>query len=454
METSTLQQPRPDSQLGHGPARRASSRVSSSSSASGAAAEAQITARKKALYVKQLERRLEIKRQHDELKRQTLQGLWRLERELRRLDDEISIQRGLQQITEVSCSSSVSRAAAEARLTAYMKALTVKQLEKRLEIENQEAELKRQEDEMKRQIELQIAKDEAEQAALEAQWRQQMNDRRNAGRRDDFMKAEREGQRTVMTRLPQPLLSPHRPLQASPVPSSPQISRPSWIDELPKDKIPASESVQKLKVTDSQKVTTRWISIATAQVLGISFDNQLPAGPDLLSSEKELASNKNLKEVTQESCSKEGRLRKVNPGETAEAAKSLQHPSARKPSEDPEIQVISDSDAAAQVLGASCNNRPLAESDMRKGALGAVWDEERDSPSAQFRDSKKQTTRRGALRRTAVIFDPVRIAAPYRITVQILKEKLWMLRHIRSRWKKEKNPKTWHIERTLVPAGH
>ncbi|KAF0293150.1 hypothetical protein FJT64_008945 [Amphibalanus amphitrite] len=93
-----------------------------------------------------------------------------------------------------------------------------------------------------------------------------------------------------------------------------------------------------------------------------------------------------------------------------------------------------------------------------EGALGAVWDEERDSPSAQFRDSKKQTTRRGALRRTAVIFDPVRIAAPYRITVQILKEKLWMLRHIRSRWKKEKIPKPgtskglWSLVREQSPC--
>ena len=62
-----------------------------------------------------------------------------------------------------------------------------------------------------------------------------------------------------------------------------------------------------------------------------------------------------------------------------------------------------------------------------EGALGVVWDAERDSLSFRFRDIETPATKRGVLRNTASIFDPLGIAAPFLIMAKILMQKLWML---------------------------
>ena len=48
-----------------------------------------------------------------------------------------------------------------------------------------------------------------------------------------------------------------------------------------------------------------------------------------------------------------------------------------------------------------------------QGALGVVWNAERDSLSFRFRDSNVPMTKRGVLQQTASIFDPLGIAAPF-----------------------------------------
>ena len=58
-----------------------------------------------------------------------------------------------------------------------------------------------------------------------------------------------------------------------------------------------------------------------------------------------------------------------------------------------------------------------------EGALGVVWDAERDSLGFRFRDSEVPATKREVLRETASIFDPG-ITAPCLIMAEILMQKL------------------------------
>ena len=62
-----------------------------------------------------------------------------------------------------------------------------------------------------------------------------------------------------------------------------------------------------------------------------------------------------------------------------------------------------------------------------EGVLGVVWDAEQDSLGFRFRDSEVPATKRGVLKKTASIFDPLGIAAPFLITAKILMQKLWVL---------------------------
>ena len=62
-----------------------------------------------------------------------------------------------------------------------------------------------------------------------------------------------------------------------------------------------------------------------------------------------------------------------------------------------------------------------------EGALGVVWDAERDSLSFRFRDSSVPTTKRGVLQRTASIFDPLGIAAPFVIRAKMFMQHLWTM---------------------------
>ena len=62
-----------------------------------------------------------------------------------------------------------------------------------------------------------------------------------------------------------------------------------------------------------------------------------------------------------------------------------------------------------------------------EGALGVIWDAEQDSLGFRFRDSETPATKRGVLKKTASIFDPLGIAAPFLVRAKILMQKLWML---------------------------
>ncbi|XP_043226749.1 uncharacterized protein LOC122383931 [Amphibalanus amphitrite] len=68
----------------------------------------------------------------------------------------------------------------------------------------------------------------------------------------------------------------------------------------------------------------------------------------------------------------------------------------------------------------------LTEAELpTQGALGVVWDAERDSLSFRFRDSSVPMTKRGVLQRTASIFDPLGIAAPFVIRAKMFMQQLW-----------------------------
>lgn len=152
--------------------------------------------------------------------------------------------------SEVSCSSAASRASGEAQLSATLKALRVKQLERRQEMKRQEDEMKRQEDEKRRQRELQEAKDEAEEAALEARLRMQIEDDLNADRRHDFFgedvndlldnphptagTTQEENSKTA-TNGEKPTPIRHQSLlpRKSDGPTNPRQNGSAWIDDLP-----------------------------------------------------------------------------------------------------------------------------------------------------------------------------------------------------------------------------
>ena len=163
-------------------------------------------------------------------------------------------------MSQVSCSSASSRASVEAQLTAKLKNLRVKQMERKMEIDRQEEqkrqkrqhelkrkedELKRKEDEMKceeteskRQRELRALKDEAEEAELEARLRIIMDDDLNADRNDflDENIGETENDRSVQPeqeRKPPPCSSLPQPRQEPVSQPSPQRNSVTWIDELP-----------------------------------------------------------------------------------------------------------------------------------------------------------------------------------------------------------------------------
>ena len=234
--------------MSHSSARRSMSMVSCSSAASRASGEAQLSATLKALRVKQMERNMErdtiemheeeeLKRQEQELEQQKM----RREEELRRQEQQLEQQKRRQEE------------------------------ELRRQEEDLRQQIKRREDERKMRRALQAAKDEAEEAALEARLRLQMEDGLNADRKHDFLgeniadeteeNVDLERDRNVPltaettqtgktkdggpqnreramaawtgseTRTP-PL---HRPpsLQQSGGPASPLRKRTSWIDELP-----------------------------------------------------------------------------------------------------------------------------------------------------------------------------------------------------------------------------
>ena len=62
-----------------------------------------------------------------------------------------------------------------------------------------------------------------------------------------------------------------------------------------------------------------------------------------------------------------------------------------------------------------------------EGALGVVWDAEQDTLGFRFRSTEVPATKRGVLRKTASIFDPLGIAAPFLITAKLLMQRLWTL---------------------------
>ena len=101
-----------------------------------------------------------------------------------------------------------------------------------------------------------------------------------------------------------------------------------------------------------------------------------------------------------------------------------------------------------------------------EGALGVVWDAERDSLGFRFRDTETPATKRGMLKKTASVFDPLGIAAPFLITAKILMQKLWMLQldwdeelegEERLQWERwlHELPKLRevHIDRCIVPSS-
>ncbi|XP_043212326.1 uncharacterized protein LOC122376502, partial [Amphibalanus amphitrite] len=68
----------------------------------------------------------------------------------------------------------------------------------------------------------------------------------------------------------------------------------------------------------------------------------------------------------------------------------------------------------------------LTEAELpTQGALGVVWDAEKDSLSFRFRDSSVPMTKRGGLQRTASISDPLGIAAPFVIRAKMFMQQLW-----------------------------
>ncbi|XP_043197553.1 uncharacterized protein LOC122368025 [Amphibalanus amphitrite] len=68
----------------------------------------------------------------------------------------------------------------------------------------------------------------------------------------------------------------------------------------------------------------------------------------------------------------------------------------------------------------------LTEAELpTQGALGVVWDAEKDSLSFRFRDSSVPMTKRGVLQRTASIFDRLGIAAPFVIRAKMFMQQLW-----------------------------
>ena len=83
-------------------------------------------------------------------------------------------------MSRVSVNSATSRTSAEAHISARLKELRVRHLE-------QGRKLKQQEDDLRYQVELQKAKDDAEEARLEAQLRAEVEDDFNADRRNDFL---------------------------------------------------------------------------------------------------------------------------------------------------------------------------------------------------------------------------------------------------------------------------
>ena len=101
-------------------------------------------------------------------------------------------------MSQVSASSAASRASAEAHISARLKELRVRRLEQgqkmelkmKQQLREQEERVRQQEDDLRCQIELQKAKDDAEEARLEAQLRAEMEDELNADRRNDFLNEE------------------------------------------------------------------------------------------------------------------------------------------------------------------------------------------------------------------------------------------------------------------------
>ena len=153
-------------------------------------------------------------------------------------------------MSQVSCSSASSRASVEAQLTAKLKNLRVKQMERKMELERQDEqkhqERKRQENESKRQRELRALKDEAEEAELEARLRMIMEDDLNADRKNDFLDeniGETENDRSFQPKQemkPPPCNSLPQPRQEPVSQPSPQRNGVTWIDELPGTAAPAA----------------------------------------------------------------------------------------------------------------------------------------------------------------------------------------------------------------------
>ena len=70
----------------------------------------------------------------------------------------------------------------------------------------------------------------------------------------------------------------------------------------------------------------------------------------------------------------------------------------------------------------------LSETELPiEGALGVVWNPEEDSLSFRLRDANVPVTKRGILQRTASIFDPLGIAAPFVIRAKMLIQRLWTM---------------------------
>ena len=162
-------------------------------------------------------------------------------------------------VSQVSASSAASRASAEAHISARLKELRVRYVEqgkiKRQQLREEEEKLRQQEERMRQReddLEIQKAKDDAEEARLEAQLRAEMEDDLNADRRDDFLHeglGEPNAERRALQRLEyaRPSFRSVEPVSNQSIKDAPAQDAPSsaqssnqvtWIDRLRPPTVP------------------------------------------------------------------------------------------------------------------------------------------------------------------------------------------------------------------------
>ena len=87
-----------------------------------------------------------------------------------------------------------------------------------------------------------------------------------------------------------------------------------------------------------------------------------------------------------------------------------------------------------EVLDGTCtSNMASLDGALRLGAsmasaektLGVVWNEREDTLGFRLRESSEPLTKRGVLSRTASVFDPLGIAAPFTVKARVMMQRLW-----------------------------